>query len=311
MRERNRQSRLQGTTGVIVAAVVVLLAGSCGSSGKKATTATTTGGSTATTTASLFSSLPPDVKTAKEIKVGSDVSYAPIEFFKEGTQQVQGVDYDIGLALGQRLGVKVTFINATFDGLIPALNSKRYDMLMSAMTDNKTRQGQVDFVDYFTAGTAILVQKGNPKHINSLDDLCGKTVALEKGTTQAGVADTQSKTCVTSGKAKINVLALDKDTDALQQLKIGRSDADMNDFPVAAYNAKTSGGGNDFEVTGQQFQSAPYGVALRKDSTQLRDAVQGALKAIISDRTYDKILTTWNVTAGALKTAQLNGGTGT
>jgi polar amino acid transport system substrate-binding protein len=303
MREFRRQS-------LLLAAVVVLVAAACGSSGKKSTTGTTAGGSTATSSASLFSSLPSGVQAAKEIKVGSDVSYAPIEFFKLGTQQVQGVDYDIGQALGQKLGVKVTFINATFDGLIPALTSKRYDMLMSAMTDNKTRQAKVDFVDYFTAGTAILVQKGNPKHITSLDDLCGKTVALEKGTTQADVADAQSKTCATSGKKQINVLALDKDTDALQQLKIGRSDADMNDFPVAAYNAKTSGGGADFEVTGQQFQSAPYGIALGKDSTQLRDAVQVALKAIISDGTYDKIMTTWNVTAGALKTAQINGGTG-
>jgi polar amino acid transport system substrate-binding protein len=304
MKEFRRQT-------LLLAAVVVLVAAACGSSSKKSTTGTTAGGSTATSTASLFSSLPSDVQAAKEIKVGSDVSYAPIEFFKLGTQQVQGVDYDIGQALGQKLGVKVTFINATFDGLIPALTSKRYDMLMSAMTDNKTRQAKVDFVDYFTAGTAILVQKGNPKHITSLDDLCGKTIALEKGTTQADVADTQSKTCATSGKKQINVLALDKDTDALQQLKIGRSDADMNDFPVAAYNAKTSGGGTEFEVTGQQFQSAPYGIALRKDSTQLRDAVQAALKAIISDGTYDKILSTWNVTAGALKTAQVNGGTGT
>ena len=108
-------------------------------------------------------------------------------------------------------------------------------------------------------------QKGNPKHISSLDDLCGKTVALEKGTTQEDVANAQATKCTDGGKGKITILPLDKDTDALQQLKIGRSDADMNDFPVAAYNAKTSGGGNDFEVVGQQFQSAPYGIAVRKD----------------------------------------------
>jgi polar amino acid transport system substrate-binding protein len=295
---------------VAMVLVGVLAAAGCGSSSKKGTTATTAAPAT-NAAAGLFSLLPSDIQGSKAVTVGSDISYAPNEFYKEGTQEVQGVDYDIGQALGQKLGIKVTFTNAQFDGLIPALNSKRYDMLMSSMSDNKKRQAQVDFVDYFTAGTAILVQKGNPKHINSLDDLCGKTVALEQGTTQAGVADTQSKKCTDGGKAKITILALGKDTDALQQLKIGRSDADMNDFPVAAYNAKTSGGGNDFEVTGQQFESAPYGIAVRKDATQFRDALQAALKAIIADGTYDKILTTWNVSAGALKTAQINGGTGT
>jgi polar amino acid transport system substrate-binding protein len=287
-----------------------LAAGGCSSSKKATATTPKAPASTAAgATGSLFSMLPKSVQDAKEIRVGSDVSYAPIEFFKEGTQQVEGVDYGIGQALGAKLGVKVTFTNSGFDGLIPALNANRFDMLMSAMTDNKKRQATVDFVDYFTAGTAILVQKGNPKHINTLDDLCGKTVALEKGTTQDDVATAQSKTCTDGGKAKITILALAKDTDALQQLKIGRSDADMNDFPVAAYNAQISGGGNDFEVTGQQFQSAPYGIAIAKTNTQLRDAVQAALKAIIADGTYANILATWKVTAGALKTAQVNGGT--
>ena len=288
-------------------ATLIMAAGiaACGSSkAKPAATATTASGAGGAGGAggALFSKLPSAIQSAKEIKVGSDVSYAPIEFFKEGTQQVEGVDYDIGQALGAQLGVKVTFINTTFDGLIPALQANRFDMIMSAMTDNTTRQAKVDFVDYFTAGTAILTVKGNPKHINTLDDLCGKTVALEKGTTQADVATTQAQKCQSSGKPTLTVLQLDKDTDALQQLKIGRSDADMNDFPVAAYNAQTSGGGKDFEVVGQQFASAPYGIAIGKQSTQLRDAVQAALKAIIASGTYDQILNKWQVSAGALKT---------
>jgi len=293
--------------GPLVLALVTVVGVACGSSTTKSTS-TTAANSTAVN--SLFSTLPADIQAAKEIKVGSDVSYAPIEFFKEGTQQVDGLDYDLGQAIGDKLGVKVTFVNTTFDGLFPALQAKRFDMIMSAMTDKKSRQETDDFVDYFTSGTAILVPKGNPKKINSLDDLCGKTVALEKGTTQADVADSQSQKCESNGKTKVNVLKLDKDTDALQQLKIGRSDADMNDFPVAAYNAQTSGNGNDFDVAGAQFESAPYGVAVPKANPQLRDAVQAALKAVIADGTYDRILAKWHVGDGALKTTEINGGTG-
>ena len=83
----------------------------------------------------------------------------------------------------------------------------------------------------------------------------------------------------------------------------------MNDFPVAAYNAQTSGGGNDFEVVGDQLGAGPYGIGFRKADTQLRDAFQAALKAIIADGSYDQVLTKWHVTAGALKTAAINGGT--
>jgi polar amino acid transport system substrate-binding protein len=287
-------------------ALAVLTVAAAGVSCKSTSTATTTQSS-----AGLFAKLPAAIQSSKVIQVGSDVGYAPIEFFKEGTQEVEGVDYDIGQALGSKLGVKVTFVNTPFDGQPAALKAKRFDMVMSARTDTKTREAEFDFVDYFTAGTGILVQKGNPKNINTLDDLCGKTVALEKGTTQADVADGQSTKCQAAGKAAINVLKLEKDTDALQQLKIGRSDADMNDYPVAAYNAKTSGGGNDFQVTGQQFQTAPYGITFTKDNTQLRDAVQSALKAIIADGTYDQVLSKWAVSTGALKTAAINGGTGT
>jgi polar amino acid transport system substrate-binding protein len=291
---------------LIAVSLITVMAAACGSS-KSSTTATT---AATAGPAALFSNLPADIQTAKEIKVGSDVSYAPIEFFQTGTQQVDGVDYDIGQAIGAKLGVKFTFVNTTFDGLFPALQAKRFDIVMSSMTDKKSRQATVDFVDYFTAGTAILVQKGNPKKISSLDDLCGKTVALEKGTTQADVADSQSQKCTSGGKQTINVLKLDKDTDALQQLKIGRSDADMNDYPVAIYNTQTSGGGNDFEVAGSQFASAPYGIAVPKANTKLRDAIQAGLKAVISDGTYDRILAKWHVTDGALKTAAINGGIG-
>ncbi len=81
------------------------------------------------------------------------------------------------------------------------------------------------------------------------------------------------------------MLAFDRDTEALLQVEQGRAVADMNDFPVAAYNAQTSGDGNDFEVVGEQIEAGPYGIAFRKEDTQLRDAVKEALDAIIEKAT--------------------------
>jgi len=291
----------------IAVLIGLLLASACGkdSKPKAAATSTTTGAG-----AALFSKLPADIQSRKELRVGSDIEYAPIEFYKEGTQQTQGLDYDLAQAMGAKLGVTVTFIDDTdFAGIIGALQAGRFDIVMSSMNDTAERRGKgVDFLDYFSAGSSILVQKGNPKAVKGLDDLCGSTVSVQKGTTQdTDILTPQVAKCKTT-KA-LNVLRFEKDTDALQQVKIGRAVADLEDFPVAAYNASTSGAGKDFDVVaGQVGALGSYGVAVPSKNTALRDSLQAALQAIIADGTYDHILAGWNVSAGALKTAAVNGG---
>ena len=268
------------------------------------------GGDTTKTTTALTKLLPADIVEAGEIKVGSDIAYPPVEFFKEGTEEAQGIDIDIANALGEQLGVGFRFINdSDFAGIISALKAGRYDIVMSAMNDTEERRGQgIDFIDYFTAGTGILVAKGNPQKITGLGDLCGKAVAVQQGTVQeTETLPAESKKCTDAGKGKIDVLAFEADPDALQQVKIGRAVAIVEDSPVASYNAKTSGGGADFETVGEIIDVGSYGIAVPSDNTELRDALQAALKAIIADGTYDKILEKWGVTNGALKTATING----
>jgi len=298
----------------VAAAVAVLvaltLAPACGKDSKPKAAASSSS-STPTTGAALFSKLPTAIQSSKQLKVGSDIEYAPIEFYKEGTQQVQGLDWDIAQALGQKLGVTVTFVDDTdFAGIIGALQAGRFDVVMSSMNDTAERRGKgVDFIDYFKAGSSILVQKGNPKGIKGLDDLCGATVSVQKGTTQdTDILTPQVAKCQTAKKA-LSVLRFEKDTDALQQVKNGRAVADLEDFPVASYNALTSGAGKDFEVVAGQFGDVgSYGIAVPSSNTGLRDALQAALKAVVADGTYDKILAGWNVSAGALTTAAVNGG---
>ncbi|MFJ6703934.1 MULTISPECIES: ABC transporter substrate-binding protein [unclassified Streptomyces] len=268
--------------------------------------------------APLASKLPDSIRKAGVIKVGSDIAYPPVEYMEGG--KAVGVDPDIADALGKQLGVKFDFQNGKFAQLIVGLQSKRFDMVMSAMNDTKDRQNGidsdtgkkvgngVDFVDYFTAGTSILVQKGNPKGIKTLDDLCGKVVALQQGTTSEGIAKAQSTKCTKDGKKAITLQTFDTDPEALLRLKQGASVADLNDFPVAAYNAKTSGGGKDFEVVGDQIEAGPYGIAVTKENTQLRDALQAALDAIVKNGEYAKILAKWNVTQGGVTESKINGG---
>src|SRR5207245_1733320 len=109
---------------LLPAAAVLLVLLACGKSsdkGARASTSATSGVPTSSTSA-LFARLPAGLQASRELKVGSDIEYAPIEFYKEGTEQAQGVDYDLAQAMGQKLGVKVTFVNDTdFAGIIGAL----------------------------------------------------------------------------------------------------------------------------------------------------------------------------------------------
>ena len=252
--------------------------------------------------------LPKAIKDRGVLRIGSDIEYPPIEFFKEGTNEAQGFDIDVGKALAKELGLEAKFINDTdFAGIIGAMNAGRFDIIMSAMTDTKERQAGADFLDYFTAGGAMLVEKGNPKGIKTVDDLCGNTVAVQQGTTyDLELLAPQVEKCSTAGKP-LNVLRFEKDADAVQQVKIGRAVANLQDYPVAAYTAKTSGDGKDFEVAGEQFGKAPYGIAIPKNSPLLQ-LLQAALKKLITNGDYDHILEKWNLRDGALRTASINGG---
>ncbi|MER6379947.1 ABC transporter substrate-binding protein [Streptomyces sp. NPDC001250] len=267
--------------------------------------------------APLAAKLPKDIRDKGKIEVGSDIAYAPVEF-KDSAGKAIGLDPDLAAAVGKQLGVTLEFQNGTFDALLTGLRSGRYDIAMSAMTDNKNRQqgvdpdtgkkvGEgVDFVDYLTAGVSIYTRKGDTQGINGWSDLCGKKIAVERGTVSNDLAKAEAKKCP-SGK-KLTIEPFDDDQQSQTRLRSGGVDAASSDFPVAAYAVKTSGGGKDFQMAGQQVEAAPYGIAVAKKDTQLRDALQAAVNAIIKSGEYQKILEKWGAQDGAVKESVINGG---
>ncbi|MFD7452364.1 ABC transporter substrate-binding protein [Kitasatospora sp. NPDC059827] len=263
------------------------------------------------------SKLPKAQRSAGVLRIGMDVNYAPVEF-RGSDGKPAGLDPELATALGRILDVRVEFVDTPFDKLIPNLQGKQFDVAMSALSDVRARRegldadGKqvnpgVDFVDYFIAGTSIVVPKGNPKGIRTLDDLCGRTIAFQQGTTQDEIATRQVAVCSRAGK-QLTVHRFDTDAKALAEVAAGTAAAGLNDFPVAAYAAKTTDGGGRFEVTGAQSTSNPYGIAVRKADTELRDTVAKAVDQLIRSGEYDKILAKWNVSAGAAQNAVVNGG---
>jgi polar amino acid transport system substrate-binding protein len=260
--------------------------------------------------------LPQRIRSAREIRVGSDVSYAPVEFYDafapdvldrpvgEPEPQVRGIDPDLANELGRKLGVRFTFVNTGFDELIPSLNDSKFDVIISSMTATSERAREISFLEYFQAGTSILVPRGNPDKLGSMADLCGATVTLQAGTIHEELVDAQQAKC---GANRIKARPLKSGTQVVLEVKFGRADAALADFPVAAYNAKVSGQGRDFEVVGEQIDPGPYGIGVRKDDIDLQRVLREALQATIEDGSYDRVLTKWNVADGALKTAKLTG----
>lgn len=295
---RNRPALL------LTAAALLAALGGCGSGSGAGTEAPAAAGESAP----LFSALPEEYQQSKEVVVGSDIAYAPMEYYDTDGTTVLGLDKDLSDALSEQLGVDFVWKNATFDGLITQLGSGRIDIVMSGMSDTPERQQEVDFVDYYRAGAMLLVKKGNPEGLTSIADLCGRTVAVQRGTTQEVYAKEQSTQCEAEGAAPIELLSFDRETEAMLQVKSGRADAGMQDYPVASYNASTSGGGEDFEVVGEQIEAGPLGIAVGKEDTELRDAIQQALQAVIDDGTYERLLEKYEVPLGAVDQATVNGG---
>ncbi|MFE0464128.1 ABC transporter substrate-binding protein [Kitasatospora sp. NPDC058965] len=267
--------------------------------------------------AALRAKLPAPLRAGGVLKVGTNLNYAPVDF-KAADGTPAGLDIDLAQALGDYLGLRVQFVDQPFDQLIPNVQQHRLDLALSAVIDTEQRQNGtddsgrrvdpgVDFVDYFLTGTAILVKAGNPLSITNLDQLCDHTVAMQRGTIQAEIAARQTDVCRKSGKT-LTVDLFDTDDQALGEVASGKAVADLNDYPVAAWNTSPDHGGNRFQVTGAMLQTSPYGITVNKSDGALRDVLAKALDQLIRNGGYDRILTKWNARDGAVPASEINGG---
>ncbi|MFT4049888.1 MAG: ABC transporter substrate-binding protein [Solirubrobacterales bacterium] len=245
--------------------------------------------------------LPQAIKDAGKITVATDASYAPNEFFDEDGKTIIGTDADLAKAIGTTLGLEVTLKNATFDSIIPGLAAGKYDIALSSFTDTKEREKTVDMVTYLTAGTGFYTTSDNPTEVQGLADLCGKKVAVQKGTVQQDDVEAQSKKC----SDPIDLQVFTQQTDVDLALTSGKAQVALADSPVALYAVKQSDG--TLKSTGKDYDSAPYGIAVSKDSG-MTEAVQAAVQTLIDNGTYAAILEKWGLTSGAITDSKINDG---
>jgi polar amino acid transport system substrate-binding protein len=246
----------------------------------------------------------PQKYKSKTLVVAADATYAPNEFIASNGHTVVGMDPDLAVALAGVMGVKVKVVNATFDSIIPGLQSGKYDLGMSSFTDTKAREKVVDFVTYFSAGTSFYVKASGGPAISSLASLCGHKVAVEKGTTQQDDSTAQSAKCKKAGKAGVTVSTFPDQNGVNLALSSGRAEVAMADSPVAAYQVKQSHG--TFKISGKSYGTAPYGIGVPKGSG-LAKPIRDALVVLIKNGKYKQILKKWGIQQGAISNPKING----
>jgi len=224
------------------------------------------------------------VKKAGKLLVAIDATYPPMEFVDSDGKTVIGFDVDMATKIAEKLGVRVEFVVMDWDGIIPGLLGKRYDMIMSTMNITPERQQQVNFVEYAKLSQVFVSGKGT--NVRSEQDLTGKVIAVQ--------AETTSQDYVEGVKATAkwkDMRTFKGATDAFLEVKNGRADVIVIDEPVGRYYARLDSA--TFTVTGQAMDPEPVGIAIRKDDVDLAKAVDQAYTELMDAGTVSQISWYW------------------
>jgi polar amino acid transport system substrate-binding protein len=282
---------------VAVAALMSLALVACGDGDGESEAAGETESDEATIAA------PAKIRDAGRIVYCSDISYPPMEFF-EGTTP-KGVDIEIGDEVARRFGVTAEYENTGFSAIISALEAGKCDVVNSSLGVTPERSRRVDYARYALFGLSMIVTKGNPAGIATVDDLAGKRVAVQVGSTTKAFADEQSRRLARSGQPPIEVLAFDKDTDAASALTAGKVDAYISDTPPAAWYVSQNP--DQFELAGEPLEGVPVGLAVRKGDRELLMALRRAVSDMYADGTVERILQKWDLTELLLPASERSG----
>jgi polar amino acid transport system substrate-binding protein len=284
--------------------VVALLATGCGNASTGG--ATTKADSTVQVDRQLHDRLPAPIRQSGVIRLATDPSYAPMESYARDGRTIVGFEPDLAAALASVLGVRSEMVAADFGAALDGARSGTYDGVLSAMTDTAEREKKADFVNYFAAGTSIVVQRGNPHGIADLKDLCGQVVAVETATVQVDLLRRAQSRCRTR---RIDVHTYKTNADALLQLRTGRAVAVLNDTPPAAHLITDQQTKANYQLASNvQYEPGLYGIAVAKGNTALRNALRDALERLIRSGTYAELLQRWGLTTGAVTASTVNAG---
>ncbi|GHO91897.1 hypothetical protein KSF_019450 [Reticulibacter mediterranei] len=241
---------------------------------------------------------PTDLITSGILTVGSDTTYPPQEFIDPTTHKAVGFDIDLITEIAKKMGLQVKIVPTAFTTIIDDLAAKHFDVVISAVNITPERQEKADFIPYLKAGESLLVQKGNPKHITSTDDLCGLAVGVQKGTVEQGVLQSSSDNCLEQEKPEIKIIALEDQAAVVQLLTTQGAVATYQDSPVTDYYVKQHP--DQFEAASSAFGEDTEGIAVRKGDSEMLKAIQTAYNQLKTAGTYHQLIVKWGIANGEI-----------
>jgi len=221
-----------------------------------------------------------------ELKVAIDPTYQPFTF-KTAEGKPTGFDVDIAEALCKEIKRQCVFVEQVWDSMIPGLQAKKYDAIISSMSITEERLQVVDFSDkYYSTPSQIVVKTGTP--FTDLASLKGKKLGVLKGSTQEKYALGELK------PVGVSVVPYEAQDQVYLDIKSGRLDGTVADRVEVTGGFLSKPEGKDYGFVGPELNEEKYfgigmGVALRKGETQLKDEINTAIKAIRSNGAYDQI----------------------
>ncbi|WOG29644.1 transporter substrate-binding domain-containing protein [Endozoicomonas sp. 8E] len=221
----------------------------------------------------------------KTLRVGMEAGYMPFEMTnKRG--DIVGFDVDIARQMAKAMGVELELVNTAWDGIIPALLTGKFDIIMSGMTLTPQRNLQINFAQpYIVVGQSILLRKGLEGEIKSYKDLNNKkyTVATKLGTT----GEQATKRYL----SKANIRLFETEADGALEVANGKADAFVYDFPFnAIYSSQNEGKLTHLDTA---FTHEPLAWGIRKGDPDFENWLNNFMSQIKADGTYDKIYAKW------------------
>lgn len=250
--------------------------------------------------------LPADIREAGTLRVGSSIGFPPGAYYPNGQDKPPaGQDIDIADAVAKVLGVKLEGQDASFETILPALGSGKYDFGTGNFGVTTERLKTIDFVTYINDGQGFAVKTGNTalgKKVTDLTQLCGLTIGTGAGTTFEATLTAQKGVCAKAGKKPYDVKVYSENAATLTALQQGRIDVIMSTINGLRYQAAQPASQTTFLG---EFHRLDVGFAFKKGSP-LTKAFQAAVNELIKDGTYARILKKWGTSASAIDTSRIN-----
>lgn len=252
--------------------------------------------------ASLYRSLPADIKEKGKLVFATDPTDPPFQFFSAGNDLI-GAEIDLANAVGKILGVKVEFVSSGFSAIIPGVEAGRFDASVSAFASTTARQKIVDFVTYFNSSRAFLFRKGTLPNVKTEIDLCGLKVGLPAGTTMANAIVGLSTNCTTAGKPAIAYSIYPDQATTVLAVRSGRAELTILSAHVSSWWQQNAG--DELEIVLRPDQGADFnGMVVRKGG--LANVMQKAVQQLMNDGTFKTIFAKWNIEKLMRAKAEIN-----